>query len=596
MNISNKELKNIQSTNIYGDLKQLQEIAKNNPIATSSVDRRLLGSDIPIYKQIKYSGDVRFQKELFSLPYDRYQLFLLLSNESEEVTKGWEKRDERLANNLLVNYHSELITDVTSSVNNGQELTPEEIRTLKKLLTQNFNYGDNNIFNITTREELANYDNVKQTICQMIINDPYLKNTAAYQQYDKYLSKFKFLEPIDRLKLALVESGFDMNMVEAVQIGEQYNNELLNINDKNKQAIINQMRVLHYIINSTNIDELQLLGQSENYYHLDFDQTIMLEDDIAQIVKEDIASNLYSPRQEDLMEQYEGTRIYKAPLDFETISKFASMLNKEVWDSSYSSVSFDGGEHFRINTSMSYTNGELLNPNYEALTFGLGKGIKKYGVSQICAKDAHSQMSSTPLYAGSDPCAIRIEAFNKENITNNTGEKYNELVVNTLSLNPEAESYDKMQPEYFIYYQKASDMTNEERNNDEYWKKTVEQAKEFGVPIVIVDCEAIRKNELLKVKAGIEKGEKNAHEKKRLMARIKHYKGRYGGEEIEQLLAESNLGTLDDYTKGLANTTKDATEEKETVETIIQSIEELKEYQLQLGNASIQEQKSNYTR
>ena len=75
MNISNKELKNIQSTNIYGDLKQLQEIAKNNPIATSSVDRRLLGSDIPIYKQIKYSGDVRFQKELFSLPYDRYQLF-----------------------------------------------------------------------------------------------------------------------------------------------------------------------------------------------------------------------------------------------------------------------------------------------------------------------------------------------------------------------------------------------------------------------------------------------------------------------------------------------------------------------------------------
>lgn len=595
LNISTEQLKKMQSANINGNLKQLQEIAKYNPIATSLVDGRLLGSDIPRYKQIKYSGDTGFQKKLFSLSSDRYELFLLLSNGSEEIVKGWEKIDSRLAQNLSGPFYSELINSVVESINNGQELTPEEINILKRLLTQeydisyspeynNYDICNNNIFNITTREELANYDNIKNNICKIIIDDPYLKNVEAYSQYEKYLNKFKTLEPIDRLRLALVEMGFDMNIDEAKAIANRYNKELLSIPDKDKQALINQARVIHYIINSNSIEELQQLGKSAKYYHLDFNQTMMLLDDIAQIVEEDIIESLYSPEQEDFVEEHEGVEIYRAPLDFETVSKFTSGLDKEIWDSSYSTYGFGGGESFRIATSMSYTTGEVLNPNYESITMGIGRNIAKYKMESIIPGDGHTGMSNSPVY-----CTPEIKAFGRQDIIDKLESKYNEVVVYTLALDQEVETYDKMQPEYFIYYQKTSSMTKEEREQDEYWKETVRVAKEFGVPIVIVDCEAIQKHEYLKINKELEKSDKTEQDKKRLVSKIKHYRYRYGEEEIKALISDEKLEELE-------KSIQDEVEEQETIETIIQSIKEAKEHKSKSKEKVMQEEANTHTR
>lgn len=593
LNISTEQLKKMQSANINGNLKQLQEIAKYNPIATSLVDGRILGSDIPRYKQIKYSGDISFQKKLFSLSQDKYELFLLLSNGNEEIVRYWEKLDFRLVENLSESYYSELINSIIDSIKNEEELTPEEIKKLKKLLIQecdpyfpeyDYEICNNNVFNITTREELVNYDNIKNTICKMIIDDPYLKNIDEYPQYEKYLRKFKTLEPIDRLKLALIEMGFDMNINEAITIAGSYNKELLNISDKDKQAIINQARVIHYIMNSTNIEELQQLGQSKSYYHLDFYQTIMLIDDIAQIVEEDIEKNLYSPKQEDFVEQHEGVKIYRAPLDFETISKFTDGLSKKIWDSSYSSYGFGGKESFRVETSMSYTTGEVLNPNYECVTMGIGRSISKYKMSSIIPGDGHTNMSNSEVYD-----IPRIDAFSRQDIIDRLESKYNEVVVYTLSLNPENQTYDKMQPEYFIYYQKTSSMTHEEREQDEYWKETVRVAKEFGVPIVIVDCEAIQKHEYLKINKELEKSDKTEQDKKRLVSKIKHYRYRYGEEEIKALISDEKLEELE-------KSIQDEVEEQETIETIIQSIKEAKEHKSKSKEKVMQEEANTHTR
>ena len=560
LQISNEGLKIFFENNFIGNLEELKKIYKINPLVIDTLNGKLLGKGIPIFKLQEYAGDEEFQKKLLSLSPYKYELFKKISSTNLSKTDRWNRLDSRTLDNLLDGYYEELLNDIFLETQKGNKITKEELDILANLFSAYIMQGtreardmyggelqNNNVFNITTKKELEYYEKIKEAVCSIVITNPQLKDNEEIKRFDKYLQYFKILKPIDRIKLAIMQRNFGMNLQDAYMIMKNFGSNIndLTSTDENDKNVIEQIKAICNILNCEDIEVLQEIGQLTYFVNLDLDQATLLFDDAKKIFEKDLKKDLYSPQEEDFITFYEGIKIYKAPLEFEAITKFSSGTpDKRVWLRSYSV--FNDKKNFRRSLSMSFTNGELLNPtNGGLITFGFGKEIKDFQFAGMFIADAHSNMSANPVYCVQDEenCTYK----GKEEFISETVNNYNEVIVDTLVIDDTSDSNKKLMPEYMIYYQRTSNMTEEERNNDVSWQNSIKAAKEFGIPVVILDCEAIRKNELRKIQEGILQNSSDYKSIKRLVRRIRHYIYRYQDEhtkdvpEISELITEEEL-------------------------------------------------------
>lgn len=542
LQLTDEEIEVFFNNDFTENLEELGKVYKKNPIAINDMNGGLLGRGIPIFKLQEYAGDKKFQQKLLDLSPFKYKLFEKISNGNLSKTDRWHRLDAYTLENLWDGYYEELLNDILTEAQNGNKITEEELDTLANLFSAQVtgpqdcienlkvqpDLNNNNIFNITSKEELKYYDKIRETICDIIIINPELEPNIQTEKFNKYLKRFKSLDSINRVKLAVIEKAFGTNLRDADQILQKFGegvNGLTTDNEKDKD-VIEQIKAICNILNCTDIEILQEVGKSIDFINLDLSRAAILLEDGKEIFEKDIKKDLYSPREEDFIGLYEDIYIYKAPVEFEIMTKWfgGREANKKIWEKSYGHQLNDSNKNiFRRNTCISYTNGELLNPTRDGfITFGFGKTIEKFKFVAMYKRDGGSDMFDH-IYEERG----NAKYTDKEDFVTQTPQNYNEIIVDTLVKDDSSDDNKKLMPEYMIYYQKATDMTQEERNNDINWKNSIKAAKEFGIPIVIIDCEEIRKNEFEKIKKGIEQNNSDYKSVKKLVGQINHYKFRY---------------------------------------------------------------------
>ena len=557
LEMTDEELDVFFRSDLTGDLAELSKIYEINPVAIETLDINMLGKGIPAFKNQEYACDRKFQEQLLNLSPFKYKLFEKISNRNLSKTNRWNRLDAITLNNISDGYYEELIGDLLKEAENGNRITNEELDTLANIFSASVSGprllaeiglqpDSNNYFNITSKNELKYYNQIKETVCNLIITNTQLEDNEQTRKFSKYLEIFRTMEPIDRIKLAITEKCFGMSLEDASTIMKVFR-DISNIesNDKTNENIIEQVKAICNILNCNDLETLQEVGQSVDFVKMDLNQATLLFDEAKEIFENSLKKDLYSPKEEDLIDTVEGIKVYKAPLEFEAITKMSGLEpNKRMWKNSYSKL--EHYNNFRRKSCMSFTNGELLNPTEGGLiTFGFGQTIKDYQFGGMYTHDAHSLVSSDPVYWQLDE--ERAKYKDKDNFISETSDKYNEVIVDTLRVDDSLESNKKLMPEYMLYYQKLSNMTEEERNNDLSWQNAMKAAKEFEIPIVVVDCEAVRKNELRKIQEGISQNSSDYKSVKQLVNKIRHYVERYKDQrtystpEIDELITREEL-------------------------------------------------------
>lgn len=86
-------------------------------------------------------------------------------------------------------------------------------------------------------------------------------------------------------------------------------------------------------------------------------------------------------------------------------------------------------------------------------------------------------------------------------MSNETRYGYNEILLDRFMIN-DAYGTIKMQPDYVVYYKFENDFA---RTNDEIYRRSLKVAKDFNIPIVVVDVPKIKKHEKESIKVMEEK-------------------------------------------------------------------------------------------
>lgn len=75
-----------------------------------------------------------------------------------------------------------------------------------------------NLFNITTKNELEQYDEIKQHVCDIVLQNPNLDNLDLTSDEEKYMNGFRQLNVLDRCKIAILQKYYNLSLMEATEI------------------------------------------------------------------------------------------------------------------------------------------------------------------------------------------------------------------------------------------------------------------------------------------------------------------------------------------------------------------------------------------
>ena len=584
---SNEELKEIftNQENLSGKLLQVSQLYSKDNTVLQSLNGELLGEkyqDIPNYKMQLIAKNPKFQSKLLELNDYDYNLYSKMTQLVSKKTDRWNRFEKNIIENLSDGYYRELINDLYEQAEQGNKISTKDIETLTFLLSKDcssksffdgyltnmFKNQDmddkaikqeeiaysNNVFNITNKNELEHFEEIKELVCDTILINPSLDDVQLTSSISKYLIKFEQLPELDRMKLALLEKYYNMDLREASNIVNEFSADIDNVpvNDEYQASIVEQIKAIKNIFQSDNIDILNQIGNLDVLVKTDLSTSTYLIEQTKEMFEQLYKENLYMPEKDNKIGNtiYNGKNIevFDANTDFSMIVKKIGINDKnsqEIWN--YMTKNSEGEEHLRYYTSTSYmTDENLLETNNDIeVILGFGQGTNNYSFEAMYPHDAH-----TPFYGGDDI----YQNFNASSymlpstLETYTDNNYNEVVINTLAIDKQ-EQMTKMQPDYIVYIKNQSDINIENLESDSSWENSKKIASEFGIPIVVVDREKIRESEKSKIANMSEeiKGSSSSIDILKFVKKVEHYISRYGIEDILEYAPNDRMDFLKNY-------------------------------------------------
>lgn len=551
---SDEEIKQVLTDDgnvLNGRLKRLSKLYKFDPEIISSenarstdylikgMDGRLLNerySDIPNNKLQIIARDPNLQYELLSLSNNEYKIYSLMSANISEKTDRWNEYDNNFIKKLGAGNYKELIDNIGSDIENDN-ITQTELENMIKLFsTQRTYVKHKNVFNITRKEHLVNYEQIRENVCNFVIENPSL-NGELPSELEEHLVSFNDMSEIDRMKLAILQKTYGIDLEQAHLMTISYGNDIEEVmpsSDK-EESIRETIMAIKGISECDDIGILKQVANLDILVKSDKALETILSNEAGKMYENLYKSKLYNPSEKDKIDtiKYNGKdiSIYDAGTDFAMITKHLNNTNtknsyKKDWNDLNPTYDDIGNKGFRYRTCTSYVTPE--NMCEPALIVGFSKSIENNSFDLIDSKDIHSNMygDEVSLVCGTKkirtPENLETETYSSEE---GKGSNYNEIVINMLSQD-EKGNLQKAQPDYVVYVKQK----NIERENDEYWKSAEELASEFDIPIVTLDTEKIQESEKQKIKEKILNVDNLNINKdnKKLFKKIKHYKSRYG--------------------------------------------------------------------
>ncbi|MCI8546594.1 MAG: hypothetical protein HFJ44_05095 [Clostridia bacterium] len=580
---SKEELQQFFSQNdkLQGSLLRISKLYNKDDTVLETLDFKMLDEKyetIPDYKMQIIAKNEQVQKQIIELSPYKLNLYNRMTQVVNSKTNRWNRFEENILNNLSDGYYDELIDDLYEQAQAGNKITQEDIETLTFLFSKRWSHkrffheqlsriemdekkrkelelnNSNNVFNITSKKELEHFSEIKEVVCNTVLYNPKLDDEQMTEDVSKYLSKFKQLSEIDRVKLALLEKYYNMDLNEAECIVSEFATDIEKVTakDKNEESIIEQIKAVKNIFESNDIETLQKVAELDYIVETDLSTSTFLIEQSKEMYEKRYKEKLYSPSQEDKIGNtaYNGNEIevFDANTDFSMIVKRVGSSeenSQDVWNS-LTKAGDRNNKVLRYYTCASYMTDEnlLKRENDTEIILGFGQGCEDYSFDAIYQKDAH-----TPFYTGdSINQSFKGKYTLPETLETETDNNYNEVVINTLN-HDENGNITKMQPDYIVYVKERSHFELEDIENDPVWIKTKKAASEFGVPIIIVDREKVKESEKNKIKEMSDKikGEESSAEVSRFVKKVEHYSSRYGNENIQEHAPKEKIDFLKRY-------------------------------------------------
>ena len=564
---------------LSGRLLQLSQLYAKDSSVLKSLNGKLFGEryqNIPNYKMQLIGKNPEFQSKILGLNDYEYSLYDQMAQLVSQKTNRWNRFELNIVGNLSDGYYGELINDLYEQAKQGNKITTKDIETLTFLLSKKYlskssfdvyitdelkSIGtdentikqeeilySNNVFNITNKKELEYFEEIKELVCDTILTNPSLEDEQLSVPIDKYLRKFKQLPELDRIKLALLEKYYNMDLKEAASIVEKFSTDINNIssNDEYQASIVEQIRAIKNIFESNDIDILRQVGELDIFVKTDLSSSTYLIEQTKEMFEQKYKEDLYMPKKEDKIGNttFNGKNIevFDSNTNFSMIVKRVGINDensKEIWNG-MTKEGENGSKDLRYYTCTSYMTDELLlnlDDDTEVI-LGFAQGTSNYSFDGIYSHDAH-----TPFYGGDD-IYNDLNSFYMipSTLEMNTDNYYNEVVINTLGIDEKGQ-ITKLQPDYVVYIKNQSDKDIEGLEDDSLWKETKKVASEFEIPIVVVDKEKIKKSEKAKIvnmsetlneRPGIKDGLK-------FVKKVEHYISRYGSKDIREYKDKMNF-------------------------------------------------------
>lgn len=569
-----------EEQDLQGKLLRVSQLyAKDNTIL-QSLNGELLKDQyqsIPNYKMQLIAKNSRFQDRILSLNDYENSLYNKIAQLVSQKTDRWNRFEKNIVENLSDGYYGELINDLYEQAKQGNKITAEDLETLTFLLSKQcysksvfdkyFKQGmddksikqkeirySNNIFNITNKKELEHFEEIKELVCDTILTNPSLDDEQLTAPISKYLGHFNQLSELDRMKLALLQKYYNMDLEEAFNIVNKFSSDIdsISVNDDYQANIIEQIKAIKNIFKSNDINILNQIGNLDILVQTDLSSSTYLVEETKEMFEQLYKENLYMPKEDDKVGNttYKGKNIevFDANTDFSIIVKRVGATNensRDIWNRMTKDAEH-GRKDLRYYTCTSYmTDENLLNQDNEIeVTFGFAQGTNNYSFDAIYPHDAH-----TPFYAGDDIYNDLDGSYMiPSTLEMNTDNRYNEVVINTLGIDENGQM-TKMQPDYIVYVKGQSDMDLDGLENDPVWEKSKKAASEFGIPIVVIDREKVKQSEKAKIANMSEelKGNPNSNDVLRFVKKVEHYISRYGVESILEYAPQDKMNFLRKY-------------------------------------------------
>lgn len=576
-------LTNIQD--LHGKLLKVSQLyAKDNTIL-QSLNGALLKDqyqNIPNYKMQLIAKNSKFQDRILQLNDYEYSIYSKITQLVAQKTDRWNRFEKNIVENLSDGYYGELISDLYEQAKQGNKITAKDLETLTFLLSKQCSSKSffdeyltdsyksqgmdeksikqeeirhsNNVFNITNKKELEHFEEIKELVCDTILTNPSLDDERLTAPISKYLGHFNQLSELDRMKIALLQKYYNMDLKEASNIVNKFSSDIdsISVNDDYQANIIEQIKAIKNIFESNDINILSQIGDLDIIVQTDLSSSTYLVEETKEMFEQLYKENLYMPKEDEKIGNttYNGKdiEIFEANTDFAIIVKRVGATNEnsqDIWNRMTKDGEY-GKKDLRYYTSTSYmTNENLLNQDNEIeITFGFAQGTNNYSFDAIYLHDAH-----TPFYGGDDIYNDLDGSYMiPSTLEMNTDNHYNEVVINTLGIDEHGQM-TKMQPDYIVYVKGQSDVDLEGLENDTVWEKSKKAASEFGIPIVVIDREKVKQSEKAKIANMSEelKGKPNSNDVLRFVKKVEHYISRYGVKSILEYAPQDKMNFLRKY-------------------------------------------------
>lgn len=338
-------------------------------------------------------------------------------------------------------------------------------------------------------------------LVSVLINSPYNDYKIEYfkELSDEELLKKRndfFDRNLATTRLCFLKK-YNLSLDMVVSIVDRYNNIRYETNSLkylpgSLRDIITDIDLMYEkITDEDNYDKIAEVYNSIEVKLIDINVSVFLEQHIRNEYIKAFDNNLYRPVEEDRLHSFDtlGVSVYEVNQEFSILAHMLHPYYDDIYDEDiYQDWNRPDNKHHGI-CCCYITNQNMSTPDSNKLLIGFSH-LEDHSILLMAPYDMHSNNTTYASTYERSGCF-----FFPNDLINNTRDMHCEVTIERRNL-VKGTTY-KRQPDYFIYKTEVdieSELTPE-IINDSIWDKTVEAAKKFNVPIVIINERKILKSE-----------------------------------------------------------------------------------------------------
>lgn len=408
------------------------------------------------------------QKELLSLDEKKQNIFLfMINNYSNNLY--WPPYFSALLKNLNSNEFDSLINSI-----NLKELDKNDLNRLSCILTSK----SNNLM-ISTQEQLKNYDNI---VNQNVLNS--LNNND-----------------INQYKNSVLLQKFNLSLNEVKTLCQKY---CFNLEDlKVENDFLEVLKTIKKIVLATSINDISNITNNLTPLQLEYPSYQTLSQNLYE---EEYNRLLFDPKNHDGI-IVDGVKIVDAGTDFYMISRADGAFTYD--ENNNQNINYYNNWNLPNRSTYSFSNSHISNSRLLMYALQSKKGLITYAFSNLPRNSivenalgdnatlgtrkktidprAYNDGKKVHPYAF-DGCGQRFLSFGSM-IDHSSRRTHTEITLERFYYDNNGNE-QRLNPSYIVYTK-----INDDYKNDELYKKSLKAAKDFNVPLVIIDFKKVLESE-----------------------------------------------------------------------------------------------------